>query len=199
MVVRREWRWTIGGPLGAGFITATCTRSPWGPGSRSRRGRDLRASAIASRSEGGFAQSVGCPCEADVPDDWFEPHFAKGTMVDDTATGDRFRFGIELESLDPTVIRASGYGPMFRPPVPWWQRPVWWGGLGRTTLLLVLAAVRHSRGPEPVRPRGFTLIEVIVVISIIGVLIALLIPAVERPRGSAVAMHQQPRRDRTRS
>jgi hypothetical protein len=144
-IVRREWRWSASGPLkrrmvnrdfreispGAWIPFAALMEIYGHPSTRpGQRVGSLKANVVHA--------------EADVPDDWFEPHFPKGALIEDTATGGRYPFGMELQELDKAVVRASSYGPMFRP-IPWWRRPIWWG-LAGALALLVFAAGRHWMG-----------------------------------------------------
>ncbi len=139
-IARREWRWSAGGPIKRRFVNRdfrTITPGAWVPFEASMEIYGHPTTRPGQRV--GVLKAAVQEVEADVPDDWFEPHFPIGTMVDDRATGSRYPFGKEIESLDGAVVRASRYGPMFHPE-PWWQRPVSWGIVGAAMLCVTAAA-----------------------------------------------------------
>lgn len=141
-IVRRDWNWSQGGPpkrrvrnrdfrviTGGAWIPFDATMEIYGhpdtlPGQRV-----------------GTLHAAVLEAEGDVPDDWFEPHFPRGAIVDDVASGNRYPFGMELEELDSSVANASRFGPMFRP-APWWERKIWWA-VGAAVLLLATAGRRY--------------------------------------------------------
>lgn len=139
-VVRREWNWTIGGPLkreivsrdlreiaSGAWIPYECRMVIYGHPS-TRPGRPV-----------GILDVKVLEAEADVPDEWFEPQFPEGTVILDRATGDRYPFGQDLETLDAAAIEAGHFGPGFRR-VSWWRRP-WSWAVGIVVLLIGTAAI----------------------------------------------------------
>ena len=141
-IVRREWCWSVGGPLKRRVIGGDFREvSPgvWIPYEATMEIYGHPATRPNQRV--GLLRVAVLDAEADVPEDWFEPHFPKGTMVLESETGARYPFGMEMEALDQAVARASGFGPMFYP-MPWWRRPVFWCR-GGAILLLAAGICRY--------------------------------------------------------
>jgi len=141
-IVRREWHWSIGGPLKRRIASRDFHEiysGAWIPFEAAMEIYGHPTTRPGQRV--GVLKATVLNAEADVSDDWFEPHFPKGAIVEDVANGERLPFGMELQTLDEAVVRASKFGPMFRP-LPWWRHPVSWG-LGASALIFVAAAGRY--------------------------------------------------------
>jgi hypothetical protein len=142
-IVRREWCWSPGSALkrqisGRNFqevspgvwIPLECDMAIYGH-PNTRPGQRV-----------GVLTAVVLEAGADVTGEWFEPHFPRGAVVDERATGNRYAYGMELEELDATVSRAGNFGPMFSS-AQWWSRPVFWG-LAMAVTLLAVAGGRYA-------------------------------------------------------
>jgi len=141
-IVRREWHWSVGGPLKRRIVNRDFREIS--PGAWIPFAAVMEIYGHPTTRPGlrvGVLRATVLSAEADVSDDWFEPHFPKGAKVLDVETGELYPFGMELESLDEAVVRASRFGPMFRP-VPWWHRSFsWW--MGGAALLFVCAGCKY--------------------------------------------------------
>lgn len=134
-VAQREWSWSQGGPLKRRIHNANFREIAPGAWLPTRCRMEIfgqppaRAGAVV-----GVLSAVATQLEANVPDDWFEPHFPDGAMIYDMASGTQYRFGREQQTLDQAIKRASGYRPMFQQ-VPWWRTS--WAGM----VLLAVATI----------------------------------------------------------
>lgn len=120
-IVRRDWCWRVGGPIKRRITNADFQEIA--PGAWIPRRASMEIFGHPSTRPGrrvGVLEAVVIEAEADVPDDWFEPHFPEGTEVYDVETGARSQFGREIAALDRTVASAARYGPAFRK-AAWWE------------------------------------------------------------------------------
>lgn len=139
-IVRREWHWTIGGPLKRVIVNRDLrelAEDAWIP-YECRMVIYGHPSTQPGRQVGILDVKV-LEAEADVPEEWFEPQFPVGAVIHDMATGDRYPFGKEMETLEAAVIEAERFGPGFRR-LPWWRRP-WSWAVGIVVLLIGTAAI----------------------------------------------------------